>query len=393
MLEQMSSTMLKCIYCNQEKAETEFSLEHIFPQALGGELLDNLFKTKKVCIRCNSIMGLFVDGAYLKSYTVKSRSATDCMRYIDLENGLPCPLVYMGKLEGMELPENHICEFWMTPCTGRVLHLHSNLDEKFYAYAGGDPIRSKSNPGTAIFLNAAKSPKWLRIGLRSFFKHFKDAERVIAYVNFEDESHYDVIGRRPNQSDEKLISNFIEVYGESNQVVNVSTSIDLGYSQRFLAKIALGVGHSLCGEDFIESKYAISMREFLREKDGKKREKLGILLDNVWNKNDRFITEMFRWEGGIVISIIPASELLVLQMNIFGINHSIVMSNLKTVTAKAIEKIGQGVVYILVPQLNECIGPIKQHEYYLHKSGVRLIQELVILEGKRIPPNEFDRIR
>ena len=59
--------MRLCIYCNTEKAESELSLEHIFPESLGGDLCSGLFKTRDVCIRCNNVAGLFVDGAFVQT--------------------------------------------------------------------------------------------------------------------------------------------------------------------------------------------------------------------------------------------------------------------------------------------------------------------------------------
>ncbi len=61
--------MKTCIYCNKEKDDSEFSLEHIFPDALGGALLpDAIFKTNDVCIACNSTSGLFIDGPFIKNW-------------------------------------------------------------------------------------------------------------------------------------------------------------------------------------------------------------------------------------------------------------------------------------------------------------------------------------
>ena len=45
--------MFECIYCGAELDDSQKSLEHIFPDALGGaKLPDNLFKTRNVCKFC-----------------------------------------------------------------------------------------------------------------------------------------------------------------------------------------------------------------------------------------------------------------------------------------------------------------------------------------------------
>jgi hypothetical protein len=58
---------IRCLYCDKEKEADEYSLEHIFPDALGGSLFSEVFKTRRVCERCNSISGLFIDGPFIKN--------------------------------------------------------------------------------------------------------------------------------------------------------------------------------------------------------------------------------------------------------------------------------------------------------------------------------------
>jgi HNH endonuclease len=78
--------MLKtCVYCEQDKPEEEFDLEHIWPDALGGDLLPALFQTNDVCQRCNNLAGLFVDGAFLKSWFGQAERATGAYDYVDLD--------------------------------------------------------------------------------------------------------------------------------------------------------------------------------------------------------------------------------------------------------------------------------------------------------------------
>ena len=59
-----------CIYCSQEKPLDTFSLEHIWPDALGGDHLDDFWQTDSVCRTCNSTAGVFVDAKFIKSYLV-----------------------------------------------------------------------------------------------------------------------------------------------------------------------------------------------------------------------------------------------------------------------------------------------------------------------------------
>ena len=47
---------MKCIFCKEEKLDAQFSIEHLFPDAIGGS-----FKIHSVCRDCNSDLGREVD--------------------------------------------------------------------------------------------------------------------------------------------------------------------------------------------------------------------------------------------------------------------------------------------------------------------------------------------
>lgn len=64
-----------CIYCQQRKAATEFSLEHIWPRALGGAQLGQLWKTKHVCQSCNTDAGQTIDGPFVRHPIVRNAKA------------------------------------------------------------------------------------------------------------------------------------------------------------------------------------------------------------------------------------------------------------------------------------------------------------------------------
>ncbi|MBN2479347.1 MAG: HNH endonuclease, partial [Parachlamydiales bacterium] len=89
--------MSKCIYCNQEKEEKEFSLEHIFPDSLGGSFANDLFKTRQVCKRCNSLSGLYVDSAFVKNFFVTALVPfSKYIGYYDFDKFPYIPFAYFG---------------------------------------------------------------------------------------------------------------------------------------------------------------------------------------------------------------------------------------------------------------------------------------------------------
>ena len=58
--------MRRCIICKEYKEESEFNLEHVFPESIGGEYTINM-----VCSDCNSHFGSNVDNKFLNSGVIR----------------------------------------------------------------------------------------------------------------------------------------------------------------------------------------------------------------------------------------------------------------------------------------------------------------------------------
>ena len=88
----------RCSYCGRTKLIAEFNLEHIWPDALGGDALPPPWLTEKVCARCNELSGRFVDGEFIKSWFISHERSNAAREYLDWSqperNWLP--LSYMG---------------------------------------------------------------------------------------------------------------------------------------------------------------------------------------------------------------------------------------------------------------------------------------------------------
>ena len=102
----------RCIYCNQDKYEDEFSLEHIFPDALGGKYANKLFKTRQVCKKCNNLAGLYVDSLFVKNFFLTKLFFSNYIGYFDFKKKPYIPFTYMGFYEHIEHPQYKFCEAW-----------------------------------------------------------------------------------------------------------------------------------------------------------------------------------------------------------------------------------------------------------------------------------------
>ena len=104
---------MDCIYCpNRTQPRLGNTLEHIFPDALGGDYLPDDFKTRDVCATCNSLCGLFVDGPFIRNFFVQNSRVTSALRFADLKNPRPMPMRYLGGLKELTIGEDQVCEVW-----------------------------------------------------------------------------------------------------------------------------------------------------------------------------------------------------------------------------------------------------------------------------------------
>jgi hypothetical protein len=99
--------MKTCIYCELDKPDELFDLEHIWPCALGGNALPDLWRTDDACKKCNNTAGLFVDGSFIKSWLGSAERWVGARQYISPDR--PAAAILPLKYEGVfaEAPYNN----------------------------------------------------------------------------------------------------------------------------------------------------------------------------------------------------------------------------------------------------------------------------------------------
>jgi hypothetical protein len=254
--------MAVCIYCDVDKDATETSREHSIPEFLGGAYAPDRFKVDRACKRCNNLLGLFVDGSFARTWWVSNwlsqaaRSAYDPSK----PNGLPLICMGITELEPPGIQPGEVCELWLGPLGEQVYWIRPQ-DERFFWYSGGDPIATKRFKTRAYFLFAERS----NLDTVKTWLSFRDAfsgERVtkIMCTAVAGADPKDIGFSMADALDRSRVAYFIEKStGEPSRVLTLKTKPD--YDHRFMAKLALGVGYSLFGDDFLRSNYAKELRK------------------------------------------------------------------------------------------------------------------------------------
>lgn len=378
-----------CLYCGSEKSEDEFSDEHIWPDALGGDFLPrDVWRTDDVCRNCNSLSGLFVDGSYIRSWIGQAELSSGSLEYL-AGNGKPAaiPLDYLGPIQNVPVPEGHIADYWAGPCGANIIHIRQNDgDEQWTTYAGGDPKAKKSKAGRAYMALTSENEFWIVTSLLSFKRHFDRAERFIVNAKipsglaFEEPDRSDPVQAEDMKTVDAVISHS---RADKNIHIRMAISVDLG--NRLLAKLGLAVGYKLLGAAFLETHYAKTLRRGMREANVEKRKLIQIRGSGFLGGAGLSGAEnILAWPGGWVLMInIVEDKLGLCVVSPSGRAMSVLISDDQTLLSTLDPKYKSGIIWITVPAAKDAVGPISMADYLAHQTNACALPELTSLAEKR----------
>ncbi|MGU7773673.1 HNH endonuclease [Burkholderia sp. MR1-5-21] len=300
-----------CLYCGKDKPVADFSLEHIFPDSLGGSLCDDIFKTRQVCQRCNNLSGLFIDGPFIKSWFRNNDDAVAAREYLTVDtNDSTLPLIYMGELQAISTTDE-VCESWLGPCGEHVYHFHKRDDERFATYLGGDPIARRKDTGRAYMALTATHSWWISLALRSFKAHFRRARRYALNFHITDDQAHDPFVHAP---DEQAQPDIAKIQSLGNGLRHINMSIGINAEARFMAKVARAVGYNLFGDQFLATPYATHLKDAMWEQDSERASNIPVYGTGFWGATDVSPKNLLSWRGAYTVVLLPGKEKLGLSI-------------------------------------------------------------------------------
>jgi len=389
----------RCIYCGRDKPAVEFTDEHIWPDALGGDCLPSQWRTDDVCGKCNNLAGLFVDGVFIKSFfgsAERWHGAHDYLTLSDVDRAV-LPLAYLSRLRDVPLADNEVAEFWSGPCGAHIIHIRPAIDEATWSsYAGGDPRARKLAAGRAYMSFTSTNPFWITVAVNSFKAHFRRAKRYLVNSNVPPQWAADF--STPDPTDETTARDLVvvkHVADASRRKQSVRSTIEMRVDQdsRLLAKIALGVGHNLLGKAFDDSPYAALLRQALWEKDFQKRQSIPVRGSGYLNGGSALaaIVPVLHWPGAWVLMLNVVKGSLCLTVVSPGkMSMGIVVTDDGQLVSQLGPDVHDGIVWLTVPSIQDCVGPLPQPAYIAHQIGASTNEKLQALAAKRnrdvLPP-------
>ncbi len=360
-----------CVYCGRDSDELKalgekyrFSKEHILPKSLIGTPKNNLFTIPNVCGNCNNLAGRFIDAPAVKGWFMQSQLSTHYRDYAKIEDNPVLPLKYMGKLSSVTY-EGKICDVWIGPTGDSIYHFHIPYsDSKSYpAVVGIPPYLKKSDvdKGFAFLFVVSNNKAWHPTIFRSFIKKFKGSQ---LFLGNGDKPPGNVFSEIPSEL-KKLNNKLFK-----KKVLEVGFEFTPFAENRFLAKMALGMGAKFLGENFVKSLEAERLRKYMWAKTKEERENIPLHGMSFFDPNKKDdLLEFYGWEGGHLITLLNLPDCVALTITLYNSIWASVKIDKSAYDFK--DKIGDGISIVIIPALNRIVGPMKYIHFLNHKMDIR----------------------
>lgn len=367
-----------CIYCGNVKDSSEFSsLEHTIPQFLGGSFAPDKFKTRDACDKCNNGLGLFADAAFEKNWVVSNWLKQSAMAFFDPENPEPLPLICMGNTTitppGMQ--DNEICESWIG-ALGEQIYWIRPKDEELYWYVGGSPTKARRNESRAYFLFSERSlenPLLTWLSFRDAFKKLKKVKKIMC-TEVRGANPEDIRFSMPDDLDKERIS-FFRTHAAAGAMKN-QLALNVRFDQRFLAKLAIGIGYCLFGSKALQSEYGKELRKgiWYREQNSDATEDSSlpprIRGTTLWGheQNDQ-LSNFIGEQHAVTLVIIPSTEGVAVNLRIGKtLSWTVMCASHEGLEKTDMEYLGDGKVILLYKYLKKGFC-LTLPEYLAYKLG------------------------
>ncbi|MGR6859977.1 HNH endonuclease [Aliivibrio salmonicida] len=374
--------MKECIYCREKKEPSEFSLEHVLPQFIGGAAAPDFLKTRQVCEKCNNNLGLFVDAGFEKDWIVHNHLRTAAHVFFDPKEPTGLPFICMGnsELQPPDMSSDEICELWLGPLGERVYWIRP-IDERLFWYAGGNPRTVKKKRSRAYFMFSERSNKNIVLSWFSFRDCFEGKKvKKILCGTVEGADPITIGFSDADAIDKQRVEYFFKTIKDNNNQEKGNVSMYINYDIRFMAKTAIGVAYSLFGKRFLETSYSKELTKALwhRRED----EMPDIKFGRSMSEDDNMLSQILSCPNAVTLSVIPNPVGIGINFNISGtLNWVIQMLVNEEVTDAERDRVGNGFVVILFKSLRKCVV-LDYPEFLAYKLGEIRHQELDSIYSK-----------
>jgi hypothetical protein len=340
-----------CPYCGRQKER--FTDEHVIPRALGGNTHPTNPFLLRVCDRCNSACGRWVDGPFIKGWLIANARASAGAISYDPSVEPRLPLVYFGPSTEWS-GTDPVCDFWLGPAGDSIFHFHRPYPSR-PSLVGRPPHvpAEQLDPGQVYVALVASNPEWHPIIERSLRGCFGTA----ASIHYLNAAPHGRTPPWPTVSEEfKYQLEWIRQL-PADQMRGASVVIDASFGDRFLVKLALGIGSLKLQPAFQTSEDAHLLRRAMWEREPTIRNAMP-LEGQGFLRGDGELSKVVGWNGCHTVLLKRVGGETVLSATFYGSYEArLVVTTDPAHSEGRLEQDG-GSVWVIAPGLRRCVGPI-----------------------------------
>jgi hypothetical protein len=345
----------RCPYCGEDGSKGNMNKEHVVPRALGG----NLEPTNPFAIRaherCNRTLGKWVDAPFIRSWVLHNARALAGHQFLDPACKPVLPLLYGGRSRDWDDPAIE-CELWIGPTGDAVYHFHAPYPTG-PAFVGRPSWLKPdaADPGVVFLAIVGSNPAWHPIIIDSTRDTFEGA--TLHLLNAAPTGHDPPYP--PVAPAHQRFVDWIHAFRDTKR--SLESAVDTECGDRFLVKVALGIGTVLLGDAFVESTDAAVLRRALWTR------KTADWPDEIrgrgfFQRVDPMFVELLSWNGCHTVFVAASGNDLGVTLNLYGKHCGTMLITGAADLWKG--RVGaDGMLWLVAPGFRAFAGPMTTVEY------------------------------
>ena len=292
----------------------------------------------------------------------------------------------MGIDAGFPVADGEVCERWTGLAGEQIYHVHERDDERWSSFAGGDILRRKVDPGRVYIWLTSPTAYWSLVALTSLVQQFPiAARRWMTQVDGLPPMAVAMPADQPRSEEEARetawLAGHVDAVSQPHQL-----AIQVDFSDRFLAKLSLGLAHTILGEGASSSPYADELRKMLWSQDPSSRDSISLRGTGFWNTGPLAeVSEVLKWKGAWCLLLSSVGDGFGFALTTpRGRFMSMMISDDPSVWRRDVDPtLLNGGVFLFVPQRSKVIGPVPIFDFLAHQLGHSRRRDLIELDQMR----------
>jgi hypothetical protein len=344
-----------CPFCGNDESTGPMNQEHALPRSLGGNLEPTNQFSIRAHMKCNGTLGKYVDAPFVRSFPLYNARTLTGYQLVDPSRKPVLPLLYMGMSRAWT-DASVTCDLWLGPTGDAIYHFHKPYPTS-PAFVGRPNWLDDddADPGVVFVGIVASNPAWHPIILDSVKDAFEGSKlHILNAAPDEQAPPYP-----PVAPDHQRFVDWISSFTTTER--KVQGAVEVNFGDRFIVKLALGVGTALIGDDFVRSQDAALLRTALwaRSTSVWPDEILGT---GILEEKDPKFVELLNWNRCHSILVSTSGDVLGVTMNLYGkFCASMMISRDRMVWGPAMSSDSK--LWLVAPGLRSYAGPMTTMEY------------------------------